>query len=105
MKLTISEQNIKDHRQEICSQLRQRRKELGLSPGDLAENMGITAAAVLKIENGEWDFKFSFLTAFAAALDLEIDIKPKRSTNWIRVADFNLEDNTYYHAIRYGIHL
>jgi len=77
MKLNISDEYLLSHRKEICDQLRQRREALGMSQDELAEKVGTTRSTVSKIENGEWNFGFAFLTAFLGALDLEIEIKEK----------------------------
>lgn len=78
MKLNISEEYLLAHRKEICDQLRRRREALGMSQDDLAEKTGASRSTVSKIENGEWNFGFAFLTAFLEALDLEIEMKEKK---------------------------
>ena len=77
MNFNISEAQLLAHRKEICKQLRDRREAMGLSQDELAEKVGTTRSTVSKIETGEWNFGFAFLTAFCDALGLEFELRKK----------------------------
>ena len=53
----------------IGTNIRQRRKELGMTQAELAEKLGCQKAAISKIELGAVDVAVSKLPAFAAALE------------------------------------
>lgn len=77
MKFELSEEQLLAHRKEVCDQLRERREQLGMTQPELAEKVGTTRSTVSKIENGEWNFGFAFLTAFLDALDMKLILKEK----------------------------
>ncbi len=77
MKLNISEEELLAHRKHICDKLKERREALGWSQDELAEKVGTTRSTVSKIETGEWNFGFAFITAFCKFLDMELVLKEK----------------------------
>lgn len=52
--------------------LRQRRRELGLTQSQIAEQAGVRTATVSAVENGDPGVKLSTVFALLAALDLEL---------------------------------
>ena len=59
--------------------LRQRRRELGLTQSQIAEQAGVRAATVSAVENGDSGVKLSTVFALLAALSLEL-VARRRTT-------------------------
>lgn len=62
----------KQHFKEIGNKIQMARLKKGLSLQDLAKKTNMSAARVLKIENGETDFMFTTFVRIARALDVEL---------------------------------
>jgi transcriptional regulator with XRE-family HTH domain len=63
---------------DIPSILKSARKAKGLSQRALAEKVGVPQSHISKIENGGVDLQTSSLIEFARALDLEVQLVPRR---------------------------
>lgn len=64
----------------ISEQLRQRRKELGLSLSDVSRRAGTSVAALSRYENGWTRFEVFTLRKLASALDCDLHIALRRKT-------------------------
>lgn len=78
----IMHDNLMHVRLSISDQLRQRRRELGLSLADVARRAGTSAATLSRYENGWTRFETYTLRKLALALncELEIVLSPKASS-------------------------
>ncbi|ESQ90254.1 hypothetical protein ABENE_12815 [Asticcacaulis benevestitus DSM 16100 = ATCC BAA-896] len=61
--------------------LQQRRSQKGLSQSALADLIGTGQKTISKIENGNPATKLETLFSLLAALDLELEIKPRSKSN------------------------
>ena len=65
-----------DHaRQEIASQLRQVRKEQGMTQERLAEKVGTRKSNISRLESGRYNPSLDFLEKVAGGLGREIEVK------------------------------
>ena len=62
-------------RQEIASQLRQVRKEQGLTQERLAEKVGTRKSNISRLESGRYNPSLDFLEKVAGGLGREIEVK------------------------------
>lgn len=62
-------------RQEIASQLRQVRKEQGMTQERLAEKVGTRKSNISRLESGRYNPSLDFLEKVAGGLDREIEVK------------------------------
>ncbi len=65
--------------EEIGNKLRAARLRSGLSQRDLSAKAGLPQAQISKIENGATDLRLSSLIALSRALDLELEMIPRRA--------------------------
>ncbi len=73
--------------QQFGNALRRARKRLGLSQGDLGEKAGLRQSTISDIERGNAGAKLDTILQLLAALDLELEIKPRR-----KAAPADIED-------------
>ena len=64
-------------RQEIASQLRQVRKEQGMTQERLAEKVGTRKSNISRLESGRYNPSLDFLEKVAGGLGREIEVKVK----------------------------
>jgi putative transcriptional regulator len=62
-------------RQEIASQLRQVRKEQGMTQERLAEKVGTRKSNISRLESGKYNPSLDFLEKVAGGLGREIEVK------------------------------
>lgn len=62
-------------RQEIASQLRQVRKEQGMTQERLAEKVGTRKSNISRLESGRYNPSLAFLEKVAGGLGREIEVK------------------------------
>lgn len=62
-------------RQEIASQLRQVRKEQGMTQERLAEKVGTRKSNISRLESGRYNPSLDFLEKVAGGLGREIEVK------------------------------
>ena len=62
-------------RQEIAAQLRQVRKEQGMTQGRLAEKVGTRKSNISRLESGRYNPSLDFLEKVAGGLGREIEVK------------------------------
>ena len=62
-------------RQEIASQLRQVRKEQGMTQERLAEKVGTRKSNISRLESGRYNPSLEFLEKVAGGLGREIEVK------------------------------
>ena len=62
-------------RQEIASQLRQVRKEQGMTQERLAEKVGTRKSNISRLESGRYNPSLDFLEKLAGGLGREIEVK------------------------------
>ena len=62
-------------RQEIATQLRQVRKEQGMTQERLAEKVGTRKANISRLESGRYNPSLDFLEKVAGGLGREIEVK------------------------------
>ena len=62
-------------RQEIASQLRQERKEQGMTQERLAEKVGTRKSNISRLESGRYNPSLDFLEKVAGGLGREIEVK------------------------------
>lgn len=62
-------------RQEIASQLRQARKEQGMTQERLAEKVGTRKSNISRLESGRYNPSLDFLEKVAGGLGREIEVK------------------------------
>ena len=62
-------------RQEIASQLRQVRKEQGMTQDRLAEKVGTRKSNISRLESGRYNPSLDFLEKVAGGLGREIEVK------------------------------
>ena len=62
-------------RQEIASQLRQVRKEQGMTQERLAEKVGTRKSNISRLESGRYNPSLDFLDKVAGGLGREIEVK------------------------------
>ena len=62
-------------RQEIASQLRQVRKEQGMTQERLAEKVGTRKSNISRLESGRYNPSLDFLEKVAGGLGSEIEVK------------------------------
>ena len=62
-------------RQEIASQLRQVRKEQGMTQERLAEKVGTRKSNISRLESGRYNPSLDFLKKVAGGLGREIEVK------------------------------
>ena len=62
-------------RQEIASQLRQVRKEQGMTQERLAEKVGTRKSNISRLESGRYNPSLDFLEKVAVGLGREIEVK------------------------------
>ena len=62
-------------RQEIASQLRQVRKEQGMTQERLAEKVGTRKSNISRVESGRYNPSLDFLEKVAGGLGREIEVK------------------------------
>lgn len=62
-------------RQEIASQLRQVRKEQGMTQERLAEKVGTRKSNISRLESGRYNPSLDFLEQVAGGLGREIEVK------------------------------
>lgn len=62
-------------RQEIASQLRQVRKEQGMTQERLAEKIGTRKSNISRLESGRYNPSLDFLEKVAGGLGREIEVK------------------------------
>ena len=62
-------------RQEIASQLRQVRKEQGMTQERLAEKVGTRKSNISRLESGRYNPRLDFLEKVAGGLGREIEVK------------------------------
>ena len=62
-------------RQEIASQLRQVRKEQGMTKERLAEKVGTRKSNISRLESGRYNPSLDFLEKVAGGLGREIEVK------------------------------
>ena len=62
-------------RQEIASQLRQVRKEQGMTQERLAEKVGTRKSNISRLESGSYNPSLDFLEKVAGGLGREIEVK------------------------------
>jgi transcriptional regulator with XRE-family HTH domain len=60
---------------QIAGQVADRRRELGLSQGDLAERVDTTQSAIARLESGGRPPRIDTLLRIAAALDCELAVE------------------------------
>lgn len=65
--------------EDIGNKLRAARTRKGLSQRELAAKTGLLQAQISKIENGASDLRLSSLIALSRALDLELELIPRRA--------------------------
>ena len=68
----LEEQEIKDRQRILGDNIRRRREELKMSATTLAQQAGLTAANLSKIENGEGNPKYVTLCSIAEALKTDV---------------------------------
>ena len=66
--------NANQIRVDVANVLEARRKELGLSVNELAEQVRVAPSRLRKWLGGDIDFQLSELTRIMSALDLRVDI-------------------------------
>jgi len=64
---------------ELASSLREARKIKGISQRELGARVGTPQSHISKIEAGDVDIQLSSLTEIARALDLEVELVPRRA--------------------------
>ena len=64
---------------QILKSLREARQRKGLSQRELSAKSGVPQSHISKIENGDVDLRVSSLVALARALDLELELVPKKT--------------------------
>lgn len=69
---------------QILSALREARQRKGLSQRALSAKSGVPQSHISRIEKGEVDLRVSSLIALARALDLELELVPKKSVPAIK---------------------
>ena len=62
-------------RQEIATQLRQERKEQGMTQERLAEKVGTRKSNISRLESGRYNPSLDFLEKVAGGLGREIEVK------------------------------
>ena len=62
-------------RQEIAAQLRQVRKEQGMTQERLAEKVGTRKSSISRLESGRYNPSLDFLEKVAGGLGREIEVK------------------------------
>ena len=72
----MTEEYIQENRIRIGSQVATIRKEKGLSIRELAEDCGVTAQNITKIEHGKYNVSVDILGKICEALGYHVDIKP-----------------------------
>lgn len=72
---------------ELSNALRKARKMQGLSQADLAARAGLWPRTISMIETGSGDAKLETLFSLLAALDLELQVGPRR-----KIGPTDLED-------------
>lgn len=65
--------------EDIGNKLKAARTRKGLSQRELAAKTGMLQAQISKIENGASDLRLSSLIALSRALDLELELIPRRA--------------------------
>ena len=65
--------------EEMGNKLKAARTRKGLSQRELAAKTGLLQAQISKIENGASDLRLSSLIALSRALDLELELIPRRA--------------------------
>jgi len=65
--------------EKLAQKLKAARERKGISQRDLSQRTGIPQAQISKIENNTVDLRLSTLANLAHALDLEIELVPRRS--------------------------
>lgn len=65
--------------EDIGNKLRTARMRKGLSQRELAAKTGLLQAQISKIENGATDLRLSSLIALSRALDLELELIPRKA--------------------------
>lgn len=65
--------------EDIGNKLKAARLRKGLSQRDLSAKAGLPQAQISKIENGATDLRLSSLIALSRALDLELEMIPRRT--------------------------
>ena len=68
-------QEHNDARQEIAAQLRQVRKEQGMTQERLAEKVGTRKSNISRLESGRYNPSLDFLEKVAGGLGREIEVK------------------------------
>ncbi len=63
----------------VISKLKKARKELAISQAELGERVGLPQSHISKIESGKSDIQLSSLVQIARALDLELQLVPKKA--------------------------
>jgi transcriptional regulator with XRE-family HTH domain len=65
--------------EDIGNKLKAARTRKGLSQRDLAAKAGLLQAQISKVENGMSDLRLSSLIALSRALDLELELIPRKA--------------------------
>jgi len=69
---------------QILKSLREARQRKGFSQRELSAKSGVPQSHISKIESGAVDLRVSSLVALARALDLEIELVPKKAVPAIK---------------------
>lgn len=76
--------NMSYHAQDIAKRLQAARRTKGVSQRELSAFAGIPQAQISRIEAGTVDLRLSSLVALAHALDLELELIPRKAVPAVR---------------------
>lgn len=72
--VTITEEQVKDHRMALGNRIRQVREQRGYSQEQLADMMNINRSTISKIENGRFSITVDYLVRFSMFLEHEFRV-------------------------------